>query len=235
MCSTLFQPASISINFDQLAEQLHLRPTSPLPGVPGTLRMELQRMLTEALPLAHPKVAYRIALVEHLDENTVSLDGVIFTSRILRSNLEKVHRIFAFVATCGRELLPWAKTYAGDMLTSFWADAIMEQVLYAAWEAFEQHLQAHYQPGALAAMNPGSLEDFPLSQQTPMFQLIGDVNTLTGVELTDSMLMIPAKSISGVLFATDSGYSNCQLCPREVCPNRRAAYQPGLMQEKYGV
>ncbi|MGE5222062.1 MAG: vitamin B12 dependent-methionine synthase activation domain-containing protein, partial [Omnitrophica WOR_2 bacterium] len=85
----------------------------------------------------------------------------------------------------------------------------------------------------LAAMNPGSLEDWPLSEQNSLFALLGDVTETTGVRLTDSMLMQPTKSVSGIYFTSAEGFASCQLCPRQACPNRRATYDPDLFQQKY--
>ena len=81
-------------------------------------------------------------------------------------------------------------------------------------------------------MNPGSLPDWPISQQRPLFDLVGKAAEI-GVHLTDSYLMRPLKSVSGILFATDVTYENCQLCPVERCPNRRAPYDPTLFDRKY--
>jgi hypothetical protein len=81
-------------------------------------------------------------------------------------------------------------------------------------------------------MNPGSLENWPISEQKPLFSLFGDVEKLIGVRLSDSFLMFPIKSVSGIYFPTESSFASCQLCPREKCPNRRAKYDPEL-KEKY--
>jgi len=54
----------------------------------------------------------------------------------------------------------------------------------------------------------------------------------TGVELTDSQLMKPNKSVSGFLFPSESDYENCQLCPRENCPNRSADFEEELYRER---
>jgi hypothetical protein len=45
--------------------------------------------------------------------------------------------------------------------------------------------------------------------------------------------MRPIKSVSGIYFINREGYTNCQLCPREVCPGRQARYEPGLFEKKY--
>ena len=55
-----------------------------------------------------------------------------------------------------------------------------------------------------------------------------DVEKLIGVRLTDSFLMVPMKSISGILFPTEVRFESCQLCPRKDCPGRRAPYDQAL-------
>ena len=73
-------------------------------------------------------------------------------------------------------------------------------------------------------MSPGSLEDWPITEQTKLFSIFGDTERLIGVRLTDSMLMVPRKSISGILFPSEEGFTSCQLCDRERCPGRKAPY-----------
>ncbi len=82
-------------------------------------------------------------------------------------------------------------------------------------------------------MNPGSLDDWPLAEQRQLFSVFGDVKKLIGVELTDSFLMVPIKSVSGVVFPTEHRFESCQLCQREGCPNRRAKYDPRLWKKRY--
>ncbi len=66
-----------------------------------------------------------------------------------------------------------------------------------------------------------------------LFALLGDVRSAIGVELTDSLLMVPRKSVSGILFVAEETFASCQLCPRQDCPNRRAPYDAGLFERKY--
>jgi hypothetical protein len=84
-------------------------------------------------------------------------------------------------------------------------------------------------------MNPGSLHDWPLKEQRVLFDMLGDPKATIGVELLHTYLMRPAKTVSGLLFTTQDSYVNCRLCPREVCPNRRAGYDPALYATKYGI
>jgi hypothetical protein len=82
-------------------------------------------------------------------------------------------------------------------------------------------------------MAPGSLTDWPLREQRPLFALLGDTEALVGVRLTDSCLMLPNKSVSGIRFPTEKHFESCQLCPRPDCPGRRAPYDADLYDRRY--
>jgi hypothetical protein len=82
-------------------------------------------------------------------------------------------------------------------------------------------------------MNPGSLEDWPITAQPKLFQLLGDPKKSIGVELLDSMLMLPNQTVSGIRFVSEEGFSNCELCPREHCSHRTIPYNPELLTKKY--
>ena len=120
------------------------------------------------------------------------------------------------------------------MLPRCWAGMIQEQALHVALQALRDYLLAQYQIEKLPTMNPGSLEDWPLQEQGPLFDLLGNTNRAIGVQLPDSCTpMAPAKSVSGILFEAEKEYFNCQLGPRAECPNRRAPYDADLYAEKY--
>ena len=53
-----------------------------------------------------------------------------------------------------------------------------------AREIYVKRVEARYEPGKLSSMSPGSLEDWPISQQRPLFSLFGDVEAKIGVKLT---------------------------------------------------
>lgn len=192
----------------------------------------LKSLLDEAQDIAQPKALYQVALIEKRRADRVVVDGVAFSSRVLRVNLAQTRRIFPFVCTAGVELEAWVNSQS-DFLQRFWADAIAELTLHAATQALQTHLTGRYRPGPLAMMNPGSLDDWPLTQQRPLFALLGDVQQAIGVTLLDSMLMSPTKTVSGLYFAAQEGFVNCQLCPREACRARQSPYEPDLYRARY--
>ncbi|NMB12535.1 MAG: vitamin B12 dependent methionine synthase [Firmicutes bacterium] len=189
-------------------------------------------LVEKATAIGKPKGMYKQAFIDDVGDSHVVIDGIRFDSRVLRVNLDGIHRVFPYVVTAGRELDAWAMTVEG-MLEQYWADKIKEAVLGSAFRDFTARLVATYSMGTTAVMNPGSLEDWPISEQSKLFELLGDPKEAIGVELTESCLMIPTKSISGIRFATEITFENCQLCARENCPGRRAPYDPLLYESRY--
>lgn len=202
---------------------------------PGSERAEAIVEAVDAVrPVLRPKAVYDVRYVEGRDDDSVTLDcGVTFNSRVLRVNLDGTQRVFPLVATCGTEVAE-AAVECDDLLVKYALDTLMEQALRAAWRHAMDTIKATHSLGDTSAMSPGSLEDWPISQQRELFSVFGDVRGLIGVELSDSFLMVPIKSASCIVFPTEVRFESCQLCPREECPGRRAKYDPSLWEERYG-
>ncbi|NLC43420.1 MAG: vitamin B12 dependent methionine synthase [Clostridiales bacterium] len=227
MKQIILDKISFKLDRNQLFKKLHVDPDSD----DGK---QLTIMIQHAELIGKPKVLYTLSSINSLNDECVTVDSVKLSSRVMQVNFAEINRVFPYVVTCGRELYEWAGNIE-DMLEQYWADIIMEQALTIALKYFHIHMQEEYRLGKFKAMNPGSLEDWPISQQRELFQILGNAREAIGVELTDSYLMLPVKSTSGILFQTESNYENCQLCPREDCSNRRAKYNTELYEEKYKI
>ena len=190
----------------------------------------VQELIEIVRPIAKPKAIYKVSYVENKNEASVYIDGVRFTSRVLRVNLDKVERVFPYVATCGRELDEIAVP-SDDYMKYYCLDVIKEMTLRSAISYLTDYLTRNYALGQMSRMHPGSLEDWPITQQKNLFSIFGNVEDLVGVKLTESFLMIPIKSVSGICFPTEIRFESCQLCPREVCSERRAPYDPDLVRK----
>jgi hypothetical protein len=225
METTILEVLPFKVDLEQLKKNLRVKEGTEMVG-------KLEGMVQEAQKIARPKVCYRIAYVESKGDDHLMIEGIQFTSRILRVNLDKVYRIFPYVATCGLELEEWSKSVDG-ILEQFWAEEIKVLAVRGTIRYLHEYLTDRYQPGQMSRMNPGSLPDWPLSEQKPLFTLLGSGPTTIGVQLRDSFLMTPVKSVSGIWFPTEEKFESCQLCQREKCPGRRAPYAPGLMEQKY--
>jgi len=168
-----------------------------------------------------PKAICKVVYVQDRTDNSVNVGGVVFTSKTLRTKLDKVERAFAYVATCGNEL---EKTdiEPDDYVKRFWLDAIKEMALRGGIEYLKDHIKKRYALKKISAMQPGSGNQdlWPIEQQKLLFSLFGNTEELIGVTLTDSCLMIPNKSLSGIYFPTEIDFTSCQMCQRERCPGR---------------
>ncbi len=193
---------------------------------------QLESQVGEAQAIARPRAMYRVTYIEGREERGVTIDGVTFHSRVLRVNLDDVHRVFPFATTAGKELHEWMQAH-DDLLERYYADVISETALRQASAALKDYLRRRHGLGRTSTMSPGSLEDWPIQEQRPLFDLLGDPEEAIGVRLTESMLMIPSKSVSGIRFPVEKTFESCQLCQRERCPSRKAPYEAGLYERRY--
>jgi len=220
----VFNSIPVSLEPDKVLKFMRVRSNSP--QVEGLV----QELIEVVRPIAKPKAVYKVSYVDAKDGDTVTIDGVSFTSRVLRINLDHVERVFPYIATCGTELEEIAVP-SDDFMKSFCLDAVKTVVLRSAIAYISNHLKKYYALGEMSHMNPGSLESWPVSQQRALISLFGNVEELIGVRLTEGCMMIPMKSVSGIHFPTEVRFESCQLCPREKCFGRKAPYDPELAKK----
>jgi hypothetical protein len=213
------------LEMDRLLKMFHVKKG-------GSRARELKDISREALAIAKPKSIYKVAFIESKGDDYIVIDGKPFSSRVLRVNLDQAHRVFPYVATSGTELEDWSRSF-DEMLQSYWVDQIKEMALRSAIQAMNDDLEHRFRPGQTSKMSPGSLEDWPLQEQEKLFSLFDSVQDSIGVQLTESFLMIPIKSLSGLRFPTEIRFESCQLCARENCPGRTAAYDRDLYERRY--
>ncbi len=187
----------------------------------------LDGLLSRAAALIRLRAVYDVSYVGAKGEDTVEIAGVTFRSRVLRVNLDQAQKVFPFVMTAGPDLEAEASA-SGDMLKQYYLEEIANMALSAGAAWLSERLRSRWGLPGLAAMDPGSIEDWPITEQPKLFSLFGDTEKLVGVRLTDSLLMVPRKSISGILFPSEEGFQSCQLCERAACPGRRAPYDASL-------
>lgn len=208
----------IQISMEQLMEKLHLTEDEDV---------ELMReKLAEALAIARPKALYRICKIDEVEGDVVKMEGMEFKSETLASRLKDAHHVFAYVVSCGTEVDAWSRQ-EDDYIMNLWLDMLKEMILKEARVQFQSALCRQYEIPRLSSMSPGSgnLDTWPIDQQKQLFALLQDVTEAIGVRLTDTYLMFPTKSVSGVLFPSDKEFITCSLCKRTNCQNRHAPYK----------
>lgn len=190
---------------------------------------ELLELIAEAEQIAEPVVLFGVCAADEAKDGCVRVNGVEVKSTLAAEKLNGRHRCFPYIVTCGKALEKWSEGYRGDFLCEYWADEIKKRYLGQISRVFRTYLKEQYRPaGHLTSLNPGSLATWPISGQEELFNILGGrdfVEETIGVIYTESFLMLPGKTGSGIAFESEVFYENCQFCPMPDCPNRRAKYQ----------
>jgi len=224
--STVLKDIAVRTGFDEVCKRLSVTEQEDIETVNG--------LYTKAAAIAKPKVMYLEVPVEEIEGNRVRAGGVDFFGPAPAMALKDARIAYAYVSTCGAEVDDWSRGEK-DYVLSVWLDMIKEMFLRDANAFFAEHLRAAYGIEKVSSVSPGSgnAENWPIAQQKPLFTLIGDVYSEIGVKLSDSFLMVPVKSTSGLMFASDTGFISCELCSREACVGRRAPYNRLLYERAY--
>jgi hypothetical protein len=216
---------AIELDFDAVRRRLHLKRDEDIRSA--------RQVVESAQPLIEPEVLYKVAYIEEKLGEDVIVEGVRFSSQVLRKNLDQTGRVFPFVITIGNRFGEKLES-CNDLLEKFYLDTIGNVALNQLRKALNDHIKKTYALKKTAFMAPGSLPNWPIEQQKQLFELLGHVEESIGVKLTESLLMLPAKSVSGIYFPTETSFFSCQLCPRERCESRKAKYNEKLARE-YGI
>lgn len=188
------------------------------------LASEALEVMEEGLALSRPRAVCRCLPVE-VANGTVLIGDTRLSNEFLAQKLSDSGICVPYVGTCGAEAAAWAEGLS-DPMQAWWAHGLMLELLGCAMREVSAEVKKRWFPGAphVTSLNPGSLEHWPIEGQAELFGLLSGGAEQIGVRLTPSMLMLPAKSGSGIFFSSSREYENCELCPRTDCPNRRMAF-----------
>lgn len=181
----------------------------------------LEKLAGQALEVASPRAVAMLKALEVVDEEHVRVGGVSFTSALVREKMGERGRVFPYLATEGTEMARWGQSLDSSLDLVF-AGALRQAAVKQYETLLEERVTEQFGMEQVSSMNPGSLRAWPLTQQEQLFQVLSPFPDKLGVTLLPTHLMEPAYSVSGIFFQTDTKYYNCQLCPRENCPNRKA-------------
>jgi len=154
--------------------------------------------------------------------------SIVFKSQVVAQLLEQCQQAAIFLVTIGRYLEDTAAKLARDglilqaMVLDAMGSSAVEKVADYAQDRIKELAEAK---GLVISrrLSPGYC-DWSIGQQRMLFSALTD-NTV-GVRLTRECLMIPQKSISGIIgIGPPNGnvenYNPCNLCEKQDCPGRR--------------
>lgn len=222
MSMEILNPIPVQVDLRSLMKSAHIPE--------GEEEKRIISLIDASLSVMAAKAVYKVSYIESRAEDSVVIDGVLFKSKVLRKNFDTVERVFPYVVTIGAGVEDLEKA-SGELLEKYYLDLIGNAAVVSAREQLKKRLGSRYALQGLSYMGPGQLKDWPIQEQRPLFGLLGDVERAVGVTLSDSLLMIPRKSLSGIYFPTEIPFVACQLCPRESCPSRKARYNERRAKE----
>ncbi|MFP3898231.1 MAG: vitamin B12 dependent-methionine synthase activation domain-containing protein [Dehalococcoidia bacterium] len=179
--------------------------------------------------LIYPLYSYVIKDVEWARGPIAFLEGsIIFKSQVVVNLLEQCQQAAIFVVTIGKYLeeTAWKLARDGLILQATVLDAIGSNAVEKVAEHAEEKIRAIADSRGLAIsrrFSPGYC-DWNIGQQRMLFSAL--TGNTVGVRLTGECLMMPQKSISGIIGIgpRDSkieDYNPCRFCTKQDCPGRR--------------
>lgn len=160
----------------------------------------LKRLFEEAHERVRPSFYYRILPCRILAES-VEVESVCFrTEKMLARLLRHSEKIAVFAATAGAGFQHWAEEVAAanDPLELYVLDALGSCIAESAGDYLEQQLESELSDHLhhTNRFSPGYCH-WPVVEQQKLFGLLPP--GVCGIRLNESSLMIPVKSISGVI------------------------------------
>jgi hypothetical protein len=189
----------------------------------------IDEYVREIEQLLEPSYTYVVKNVMAVKGARVLTEGpAVFESRVVSGLLGGCRRVGVFVATIGGRLEEMACRLSeeGSMLQASVLDAIGSEAVSRVAEFAERLMGWEAAMDGLVTsrrFSPGYC-DWDISQQMMVFHAVD--RDSTDVDLTDSCLMVPRKSISGIVGMGDpesgvNAFNPCPSCDRTDCPGRR--------------
>ena len=179
--------------------------------------------------LINPLYSYVVKDVEWARGSIAFIeDSIIFKSQVIAQLLEHCHQIAIFLVTIGKYLEDTAFQLAKDglILQATILDAIGSDAVEKVADFVQDRIKEIAGAQGLVTsrrFSPGYC-DWNIGQQRMLFYALTG-NTL-GIRLTGECLMVPQKSISGIIGIGPSidnveNYNPCKSCNKQDCPGRR--------------
>lgn len=185
----------------------------------------IDHLLAQCKTLVQPKACYALFSnpIFHIQQRQVQLDAIFFeTGKVVTNFLKKSDAIIVFACTIGAQVEQLAKQQMndGNALEGYIVDLIGSELAEGVADYLHDHLEKEAQiegKGLTNRFSPGYC-NWPVVQQHELFLLLG--SGVCGITLTPSALMLPVKSVSGII-GRGKGLKRadykCRLCDDEKC------------------
>lgn len=195
--------------------------------LPESIRSKLRVLENKFNSLIKPHIHYRMVDFRVKDDGVIRIERTIeFESRNLSEVMKSAEKLVCFIGTLGPgiEEEVGALMHHNDFSEAYILDAMGSVAVEDLVDKFQQTIKNECErEGKTVTLrfSPGYC-DWPLTEQKKLFSLFEPEDIL--VQLLDSCLMQPVKSISGVFGIVPQGsilYNPCTDCDDRACKARR--------------
>jgi len=196
---------------------------------PARMASLVNEYVENAYHLIAPSYSGVIRDIKSVKGSRVIIEGpIVFQSRIIARLLEQCHKAAVFLVTIGDYLEEMVCHLAEDKLVL--QAAVLDAIGSVAVESVADFVQdrigeiAHAQGLCTSRRFSPGYCDWKLGQQRMVFRAVNGDSA--GIRLTEGCLMLPRKSISGIIGigpcnSNVENYNPCHICNKHDCPGRR--------------
>ncbi len=197
--------------------------------VSPALRVAIDEALSHGRDIAEVRCGFALLLrgsVKFGESNATFDSSQLQLGSMIADRLRGAEALAVFVATAGPAIERWASSLmkSGDVIKGYVADALGSETVELAADWLEKKVGETAAEEGWAITNrysPGYC-GWPTSDQHILFSLLPE--DFCGIRLTDSALMLPVKSVSGVIGlgprVRREGYQ-CKICDFQDCFRRK--------------
>ena len=194
---------------------------------PEVLRRDMEQIADQLTAAVRPRYAYRVFSTVHEERGVLLREaGILLTGRSAARMLAQCDQAVLLICTLGAGFETMLRAeQARDMARAVMLDACGSAWVESGCNAAEEELRARL-PGLFLTdrFSPG-YGDLPLALQPAICAAL-DAGRRVGVQVTDSFLMNPSKSVTAVIGLSDrpqqARIRGCAYCSmRETCTLRK--------------
>ena len=194
-------------------------------NAPETVTLLLKEVIEEVIDIEEARAEY--VIIEDVNfsqtDRSISITNSVFAIKsIIFNQIKKAESIALFICTAGEtisSLSRFAMT-SNDLLRGYIYDVVGSEIVEAAADRMQDELSKHAQADRSHITNrfsPGYC-GWDVAEQRSLFKFFPD--NFCGITLTESALMSPVKSVSGIIgIGREVRFSeyHCKLCSDNNC------------------
>ena len=202
-------------------------------GAPDPIPEIIEDVLTYVEPYCEIRGGYRVfdSLSRDKRKHLVTIENITFSVKPIVSNLiRKAEKAALFVCTAGAGIGEWSKSLMadGDLMKGYVVDVVGSEIVEQAMDRIQGILEQEMRSEGLGITDrysPGYC-DWQVEEQQKLFTFFPE--NYCGIRLSESSLMFPIKSVSGLIGigknAERKGYT-CDFCKMKDCNYRKQKIQ----------